>query len=360
VVTIRHVELVPFAIPLRTPLATAYGPVTSRRGVVVILTDDEGREGIGEATPHPAAPPAAQARAHAELAQAAGWLAGAELSRLDELLRRTQQLSRPAAMGLDMALHDLAARATGRSVAALLGGRLRSVVPVSALLDDADAGVAARDAVARGFTTAKLKVGPDADAAVARAAAVRAAAPALALRCDANGAWDVATAISVARRLARLGIAWLEQPVTAADVAGLSRVRAAGGVTVAADEAVTGAAAIPALARAADAVVLKLVQVGGLAAARDAATAARRHGLRVTVTTGLETSLATVAALHLAAALPDPLEPCGLATASLLAGDLVAAPPPCGPTMRLPDGPGLGIRLDRAALEQWRDRSRVL
>ena len=160
----------------------------------------------------------------------------------------------------------------------------------------------------------------------------------------------------MAQRLAPLDIAWLEQPVAAADVDGLRRVRREGGVVVAADEAVTGAEAIPALASAADVVVLKLVQVGGLSPPLcDTAAAARRHGLRVTVTTGLDTSLATVAALHLAAALPAPLEPCGLATASLLASDLIAGAPLPDPWMRIPGGPGLGVRLDRAALARWRD-----
>lgn len=357
--TIRRVELIPFAIPLRAPLATAYGPVTLRRGVVVILTADGGHEGIGEAAPHPAAPPAAVARTQAELAEATGWLVGAGVARLDELLHAAQQLSRPATMGLDMALYDLAGRAAGCSVAALLGGVRRAAIPVSALLADENPVASARDAATRGFTAAKVKIGPDPDAAVARAAAVRAAAPMLALRCDANGAWDTDIAIAVARGLAPLGVAWLEQPVAAGDVEGLSRVRRAGGVAVAADEAVTGADAIASLAQAADAIVLKLVQVGGLAAARATAEATARHGLAVCVTTGLETSVATAAALQLAAALPDPLAPCGLATAALLGGDLVVEPAPCGPTMHLPDAPGLGIRLDRASLLRWRERAEI-
>ncbi len=355
--TIRRLELAPFAIPLRAPLATAYGPVGWRRGTIVILTDAAGRQGIGEATAHPAAAPAEDARTRTELAGAAAWVVGADLARLDELLRRAHRLSRPAAMGLDVALHDLAARAAGVSVVALLGGPRRTTVRVSALLPDAgDAAcaAAARTAVARGFTVAKVKIGPDPDRAVARVAAVRAAAPGLALRCDANGAWDAAAAIAVARRLAPLGIAWLEQPVPPADVGGLARVRRDGGVAVAADEAVTGAAGVPALAHAVDVAVLKLVQAGGLAPARETAAAAARQGLRVAVTTGLETGLGTVAALHLASALPAPQEDAGLATASLLGGDVVETPPPGGPIMRVPAGPGLGVRLDRAALERWR------
>jgi o-succinylbenzoate synthase len=353
-VTIRSVRLVPFAIPLRRPLATAYGCVTVRRGVVVVLVDASGRHGVGEATPHPAAPPDALTAVHRDLERAARWLAGSDLSHLDPLLAAAAQLERPAAMAVDMALHDLLGRATGRSLTELLGGARRDAVVASALLPDVGSADAAREAAARGFTTAKVKLGPEVDGAVVRVAMLRAAAPALALRCDANGAWDAETATAVARRLAPLGVAWLEQPVPAADVAGLARVRRDGGVPIAADEAVTSVSAIDRLAGAADAVVLKLEQLGGLGAARAAAEAAVRHGLQVTVTTGLETGLAATAALHLAAALPGPLEPCGLATGTLLADDLLQEPVPEGPRMRAPQGPGLGVVLDEVALARWR------
>ena len=352
--TIRSLRLLPFAIPLRQPLATSYGTVRARRGMVVLLADGQGRCGIGEATPHPAAPPRALATARAELGHAASWLVGSDVTRLDSLLAATRRLTRPAATAIDLALHDLLGHVTGRSLTALLGGSRRDEVVTSALLPGTDGARAAREAIARGYTTAKIKVGPDADDAVTRAGAVRAAAPALALRCDANGAWGAAAATAVARRLATLGVAWLEQPVPADDVAGLARVRRDGDLPIAADEAVTDLRAIEALATAADAVVLKLVQLGGLAAARDAAGLAARRGLRVTVTTGLETGIARAAALHLAASLPDPLEACGLATAALLADDLVRDPIADGPRMRPPRGPGLGITLDEVALARWR------
>jgi L-Ala-D/L-Glu epimerase len=356
-VTIARVELVPFAIPLRIPLTTSFGVIELRRGVLVVLTDETGHVGLGEATPHPAAAPDAFARTENDLGCAARWLTGADPSRMDDLLRAAALLEPSAALAVDMALHDLVGVATGQSVVDLLGGARRATVPTSALLrdgEDATCGRHAREVVTRGFTTAKIKLGPDATAAVPRVEAVRAAAPDLALRCDANGAWDADTAIAVARRLAMLGVAWIEQPVAAADVRGLRRVRRDGGLAVAADEAVTGVDAITRLAGAANVAVVKLVQVGGLAAARATAAAARAHGMRVTATTGLETGVARAAALHLAAALPDPLEPCGLATASLLAGDLVLDASDDGPEMTVPARPGLGVRLDPAAIARWR------
>ena len=345
VVTVRDVRVVPFAIPLWRPLATAFGSVALRRGFLVVLSGADGHEGIGEATPHPAASPSTLADVGAELERLAPRLVGTDVSRL---LTASWHLGAVTRSALDMAAHDLLGAAIGRPIADLLGGARRAAVPVSALLaggNDEACVLEACAALERGFTTAKVKIGPDPDGAVRRVAAVRSAAPSLRLRCDANGAWDVRTAIAVGRELAALDVAWLEQPVPPADLEGLRRVRRESGVDVAADEAVTGPDVVPRLAETVDAVVVKLVKVGGLTAARATAQAAIRHGLRVTVTTGLETSIATAAALHLAAALPEPLEPCGLATASLLAHDLVEPALVDAPTMTPPPGSGLGVRL---------------
>jgi o-succinylbenzoate synthase len=349
-VTVRDVRILSFALPLRQPLTTASGRVAARRGFVVVLSDAEGHEGIGEATPHPAAPSSQLASLREELEHLKPQLRGREIPPVSPWAASLSPVVRSA---LDMAAHDLLGVATDRSVTSLLGAALRAAVPVSALLagtDDADCVRAARAAVEHGYDIAKLKIGPDPERAVRRIAAVRAAAPSLRLRCDANGAWDAGTAIGVARRLSTMDIEWLEQPVAAADLEGMRRVRQAAGIALAADEAVTAPDVVPRLAGVVDAVVLKLVQVGGLAAARATAEAAARQGLRVTVTTAIETSIATVAALHLAASLACPLEACGLATAALLADDLVDPVPREGPLMVAPPGPGLAVRLRAAAI----------
>src|SRR5262249_57003049 len=50
VVTVRDVRVVPFAIPLRRPLATAFGSVALRRGFLVVLSGADGHVGLREAT----------------------------------------------------------------------------------------------------------------------------------------------------------------------------------------------------------------------------------------------------------------------------------------------------------------------
>jgi L-alanine-DL-glutamate epimerase-like enolase superfamily enzyme len=132
-------------------------------------------------------------------------------------------------------------------------------------------------------------------------------------------------------------------------------VRRAVETPIAADECVTDAESVAKLAamKAADIVVVKPALVG-LRTAAEIIRSAGTCGLRAVVTSALDTSIGIAAAAHLAATLPEPMLPCGLATASLLEGDLVRQPlVPRGGWLRLPSGAGLGVTLDAKALRRW-------
>jgi O-succinylbenzoate synthase len=159
---------------------------------------------------------------------------------------------------------------------------------------------------------------------VGLAAEVRAAlGPGVALRVDANGVWDLDTAVDMIGRLARYDLELVEQPVATLDE--LARLRRRVTVPLAADEsvrAVDDARRLAALS-AADAVVLKVQPLGGVGSALRVADAA---GVPAVVTSMLETSVGIAAGLALAAALPDLPYACGLATAGVLGGDVVLDP----------------------------------
>ena len=210
---------------------------------------------------------------------------------------------------------------------------LRDRVPVNATVP----AVAAADVEAvlarfPGCTTAKVKVaqaGQSLADDVDRVAAVRSAlGPGGRVRVDANGAWDVAAARSALIALAPYDLEYAEQPC--ADLAELAALRVALAragvdVPVAADESVRKAEdpMRVVLAGAADVVVLKVAPLGGVAPALAVAEAC---GLPVVVSSALDTSVGVRAGLALAAALPDLPYACGLATAGLLQGDVVAEP----------------------------------
>lgn len=220
---------------------------------------------------------------------------------------------------------ETARRAAEEAASGAWPPAVRDRVEVNALvpaLPPQQAASAAARAVAAGFRTVKVKTGTPGD--VDRIAAVRdAVGPAVRLRVDSNGSWDLETAISTIDRLAAFDLELVEQPVETLD--DLARLRRHVRVPVAADESVRSvddASRLAAL-EAADAVVIKVQCVGGVRAAIDVAEAAN---VPVIVSSLYETSIGVAAGLALAAALPDLPFACGLGTVDLLAGDVVAEP----------------------------------
>ncbi len=178
-----------------------------------------------------------------------------------------------------------------------------------------------------GCRTAKVKVaqrGQDDADDIARVEAVRdALGPAGRIRVDANGAWDVDHAQRMLSRLAPFGIEYVEQPC--ATLAELATLRRLVDVPLAADESIRRAED-PLRVRAAgaaDIVVLKAAPLGGVRAALEIAEAC---GLPVVVSSAVESSVGLAAGAALAAALPGLPYDCGLATMSLLTGDVTADP----------------------------------
>ncbi len=86
----------------------------------------------------------------------------------------------------------------------------------------------AREAVAQGFRTIKLKVGLDIDNDVRRCRLAReAVGPDVGLAVDANQRWDVAEAIAFLPHLAQFNIAWAEEPTSPDDILGHAAIRTA-------------------------------------------------------------------------------------------------------------------------------------
>lgn len=341
-----------------------------RYGVIVELETDAGVTGFGEASPYPGpGEREAQRDVLRALGDIAPMLEGCEardaeaaLDRALALVSAGDPVKRAARAGVDIALWDARARLAGVPAAELSGHRLRRRVDVNALVADPEvdrASAAAREARDAGFRTVKLKVGVAESIAEerARVAAVRDAVGAgVALRLDANAAWDEDRAVAALRAFAGYDIEYVEQPVPSHDLEAMRRVREAAGVRVAADEAVTDVEAARRVldAGAADVLVVKPLVVGGIGPALDIARLGRQRGISVTVTTTFDSGVGIAAALHVAAAQPEGSPACGLATAHLVASDLLAAPlPVCEGAMRLPAAGGLGVEVDRAALARY-------
>jgi D-galactarolactone cycloisomerase len=210
----------------------------------------------------------------------------------------------------------------------------------------------------------KLKVGFGVaeDAEVARA--VRAAiGPDVALMIDANHAYDATRAIGLGRRVADLSIGWFEEPVPPEDLAGYAEVRARQPIPVAGGECEFTRFGFRELLvrRAVDLVQPDTCAAGGFSECVKIAAMANAHGVRY-VPHVWGTGVALAAALQLLAVLPHN-PPCLHPEQPLLEFDRTAHPirqailaEPIEHergTVRIPEGPGLGIEVDRAALARF-------
>jgi o-succinylbenzoate synthase len=343
--TLQGFTLTDYALRLRRPLVTARGPVAVREGLVLAITAADGSVGLGEAAPLPGFTSETLPQVRAAIERALAPLVGGPLPRFAATIRalvRVQDLPPCAAHAVDQALLDLAARRRGVSAAKLMRGGARSWVFVSRLIEVPEEAAAAD---AEGILIVKMKVGARSLAAdLDRVQAARVAAPDVAIRLDANGAWTFEQAAEAIELLAQIGVECLEDPVP--DLADMARLRGRG-VAIAADGPVRDEAGLEAViaAGAADAIVIKPMFCGGLTAASALLARAARARLPGIVTTALEGAIGRAGALHVAAASPGALWPCGLDTGRLLLSDIARGPEVSGGAIAI-TGPGLGVEAD--------------
>jgi L-alanine-DL-glutamate epimerase-like enolase superfamily enzyme len=260
-----------------------------------------------------------------------------------------------ALSGLDIALWDLAGKAAGLPLYRLLGGSPRADLPAYAsLLRYGTAPAVAHytaQALERGYRYIKLHeiTAPEVKAARDVAGA------GIPIMVDTNCPWTVEEAIDMARRLAPLGVHWLEEPVWPPEnLAGLAEVRARGGLPTAAGENYGTAWEFR---RAFEAGALSYAQpsvtkIGGVTEMRRIMALASTFGVPV-VPHSAYFGPGLLASIHCIAALaPDSLVErfyCDFAANPL--GDAIH---PAGGRIAVPQGPGLGVDPDPRLLASLR------
>jgi muconate cycloisomerase len=268
-----------------------------------------------------------------------------------------------AKAAIEIALHDLAGRAAGKPVYALLGDKKRSRMPLLAVVGGGDLDgdlVDAEKKKAAGFTAYKIKVGigSAADDAARTRAICKLLGSGLLISSDANQGYSSEQAIEYARAVKGCGLDFFEQPVEASDLAGMAAVAAAApGIAIGADEGFHSLADITRHheARAARGGSLKAIKLGGVRAVVSAATLCDSLGMSVNISckTG-ESSVACAAALHAATVIPN--VGWGLTLTHLaLAEDVTAQPVATarGHASSI-DRPGLGIDVDEDRVRRHR------
>lgn len=217
-----------------------------------------------------------------------------------------------AKAAVDMALHDAWARSLGLPLTEALGGSASEVLTTDmtiSLEEPDDMAARAVEAVQAGYEVLKIKLGTNWKADLERLQSVRAAAPSVTFRLDANQGWDVKSAIHIIGRIEEAGLPvdLVEQPVVKHDLAGLATVTHAVQTPIMADESIASARdAIDIVSRdAADLLNIKLAKCGGIRQALQIADIAQAAGIECMIGAMMEPRVSITAALHIAAAHPN-------------------------------------------------------
>ena len=206
---------------------------------------------------------------------------------MNELNRKLHIVGRTGAVvyalaGLDIALWDIAGKAAGKPVSALLGGARHKQLPCYAsLMRYTDPKLVAENsavAVARGYTAVKLH-----EIGVEQVKAAREAiGPDVKLMMDVNCPWTVQEALAVAEQVRPYDLYWFEEPVwPPEDFAGLAQVRRACGMPVTAGENAMSAKNFEQmfLAGAVDIAQPSVTKIGGISPMMEIAALCKAHGV---------------------------------------------------------------------------------
>ena len=362
---IKTIEPIAVSLPMLKPVIMAGEEVRRADNVLVRIEADNGTVGWGEA----ASAPVMTGETLESIVSAVGYLSSAlrgreaaditgALTAMDDRMYSNHG----AKAAIEIALHDLAGRATGRPVHALLGHKRRNRMPLLGVIGGGDHDGDLRDAEkkkAAGVTAYKIKVGIDApenDAARTREIC-KILGSGMLISADANQGFTTDQAITYVRAVKGSGLDFFEQPVAADDLAGMAAVAKATEIAIGADEGIHSLEDIRRHHehKAARGASLKAIKLGGIRAVNEAGTLCDNLGMSVNISckTG-ESSVACAAALHVASVIPNIAWGLTL-THTGLADDVATQPLPTakGYVDSL-DRPGLGVDIDENHVQRHR------
>ncbi|MBI3119691.1 MAG: mandelate racemase, partial [Candidatus Hydrogenedentes bacterium] len=266
--------------------------------------------------------------------------------------------------GIDIALHDLLGKAAGMNIAELWGKTTPDTLLLSwtlnpKTLDDLPALMqAGRD---KGFTNFNVKVAPDSKFDLEMCSIVREAQPDTFLWCDANGGYDLQTALDVIPKLADLGVPVIEQPLPANRLSGYQELKKQGALPIIMDEGVVSPVDLMEFIKldCLDGVAMKPARCGGLLSAKQQLDLLKESGLMF-LGSGLtdpDISLAASLILYGAYGLKYPA---ALNGPQFLGKSVVKIPfVPNSGRVPIPKGSGLGIDVDEEKLQLLVEESKV-
>ena len=274
-----------------------------------------------------------------------------------------------ALAALDIAMWDLKGKATGLPIYKLIGGAWQTALPfyasiggngerstdevlriVEQRLKDQPAAIKIR------FDNQRTDLDADITGDIAKARAVRQlVGDGFPLAFDANNCYTVGGAIRVGRALEELGYWWFEEPVQHYHVRAMGEVARSLDITVSAGEQTYTLPALNDLINAGVRMVQPdIVKMGGITGLLRCAALAHAHGVEL-VPHQTQPTVGHTANLHVLASLLQRSKPAEWNDPSSRTHPLFENPPvPIAGLFHLPDGPGLGLRVNESELEMRR------
>ena len=327
----RH-DLYRYSLPFSRPLTLGGSTHFHREGLLLRLSGDDGSEGWGETAPLPGFSAESQGEAATQLRRHAASMMGREVTDdwVDPYGGSGRDLDRVAPsvrFGLELAVWNLYAASSRRTLPELMTPSPRAVVPVNGLLAGSPTDVLAdaRRMKGAGYRSVKLKVGTRTvaeDVALVRALDEE-LGEGISLRLDVNRAWGYEEAAEFAGGTAGVRFEYVEEPL--AHPARLPDLVREFGVPVALDESLVGMK-LEELEASAVAFVLKPTLLGGISRTLRIAGQALRFGVTPVISSAYECGVGTAALVALAAGIGDRLVPAGLDPYRTMAEDVLRTP----------------------------------
>jgi o-succinylbenzoate synthase len=342
-------DLYSYSLPLSRPLKPGGLTLLQREGILLRLSGDDGSEGWGETAPFPGFSVESQDEAALQLRRLVASMMGREaredwVAPYGGFARELDLVAPSVRFGFELAVWNLYAASTGRTLSEVVTPSPRAAVPVNGLLAGSPAEVLeeARRMRDAGYGSIKFKVGTRTVAEDVALVSALGEEPVgdISLRLDANRAWDYEEAAEFVGGTAGVRFEYVEEPL--ADPWRLPDLVREFGVPVALDESLVGMEPEKVEEAFAVAFVLKPTLLGGISRTLRVARRALRLGVTPVISSAYESGVGTAALVALAASIGDRPVPAGLDPYRAIAEDVLETP------LKLP-APGVDVREMAAA-----------
>ena len=354
---ITNLESTVVCVPYKEPEPWAWG--IGHHGVnsiIIELSTDEGIKGIGEGT----SPHASVEYSRIILESAKKLILGDDPFDIERIMRKiwgAGLVDHRVLSGVEMALWDIAGKASKKPVYKLLGGEVNKAIPFAPYINRKKPEEMAQQAIEflkKGFGTFNIKVGIDTEDDIDAVRAVRQAiGDKHNIRVDANMAWSPSTAIKTIKKMEKYDLEFVEDPTY---VTGMKRVLEAVDTPIC-----SGAETVYAIFRVVKEGLADIIghidprMQGGIWNAKKACSICEMAGIPVVAHAGWELTLATSAVLHIAASTPNfvlPNQTYYMYLTDDVCKNMLTFEDGC---IKVPETPGLGIELDQDKVRKYAD-----